>query len=82
MKKIIHHLRRQPEHVRKHIVHVSIIIVAIILLLLWVYSLGTRLTNPDTQAKMKEDLKPLSTFKDNIVGGYQSIILNGNASTH
>ena len=43
MKKIIHHIRRQPEEVRRHILHILTIVAAIILLLLWVYSLGTSL---------------------------------------
>jgi len=73
MKKIIHHIRRQPEDVRRHILHVLTIIAAIILLLLWVYSLGTNLSNPDMQAKANNDLKPFSALKNNIVSGYKSI---------
>lgn len=73
MKKIIHHLRRQPEHVRRHVLHVTTLVAGIILLFLWVYSLGTSLANPDTQAKINSDLKPLSALKDNLIGGYKSI---------
>jgi len=67
MKKIIHHLRRQPEETRRHVLHVLIIIAAVILLLFWVYSLGTNLGSPDTQEKIGEDLQPFSVLKDNIV---------------
>jgi len=73
MKKIIHHIRRQPEHVRRHILHVSTIIIAVVLLLVWIYSLGASLTNPDTQIKVNNDLQPFSVLKDNLVGGYKSI---------
>lgn len=73
MKKIIHHIRNQSEEVRRHILHVLTIIFAIILALLWIYSLGTNLSNPDTQAKISNDLKPFSALKANIVDGYQSI---------
>lgn len=66
MKKIIHHIRKQPEEVRRHILNVLIAACAVILFLLWVYSLGTNLTNPDNQAKMSQDLKPFSTLKDNL----------------
>lgn len=66
MKKIIHHIRKQPEEVRRHILHILIIIFAIILSLFWIYSLGTSLTNPDTQVKISNDLKPFSILKDNI----------------
>lgn len=73
MKKIIHHIRRKPEHVRRHILHVATMIAAIILIILWMFSLGHTLSNPDTQAKVSNDLKPFSALKDNLVGGYQSI---------
>lgn len=73
MKKIINHIRKQPEEVRRHILHVLIVAFGIILILLWIYSLGTNLTNPDTQAKMSQDLTPLSSLKANIIDGYTSI---------
>lgn len=75
MEKIIHHIRKQPEEVRRHILHILIVAFAIILILLWVYSLGRTLTNPSTQRKVNQDLKPFSALKANIVGGYESIIL-------
>jgi hypothetical protein len=73
METIMHHLgkiREQPEHVRRHILHISTVIVAVILFFLWVYSLGTTLTNEDTQAKINQDLKPFSAIKDNLTSGY------------
>ena len=76
MEKIIHHIRkirRQPEHIKRHILHVLITICAVILAMLWVYSLGTTLGSEDTQTKISNDLKPFSSLKDNLVGGYNSI---------
>jgi len=73
MKKIINNLRNQPEEVRTHILHVLTVVIGIILILLWIYSLRTGLNNPDIQAKTSEELKPLSVLKDNIISGYQSI---------
>lgn len=72
MKKLIHHLRRQPEEVRRHVLHILIFVVAIIMIILWIFSLGKSLTNPDTQVKIKQDLEPFSVLKDNIVNGYKS----------
>ncbi|MEK7104747.1 MAG: hypothetical protein AAB868_01770 [Patescibacteria group bacterium] len=72
MKKIIHRLRRQPEEVRRHILHITIFAVAIIMVMLWVFSLGRSLANPDTQVKIKQDLQPFSVLKDNIVDGYKN----------
>jgi hypothetical protein len=73
MKKIIHHLRKQPEHVRTHVLHVSTLAAAFILVVLWVYSFGQNLTGPETTTQLKKDLQPLSVLKDNLVGGYQSL---------
>ena len=72
MKKIIHHLRKQPEEMRRHILHILIFIVALIMIMLWVFSLGKNLSNPDTKTKMKQDLTPFTILKDNIVDGYNS----------
>jgi len=66
MKKFIHNIRKQPEEVRTHILHILTIIIAIILLALWVYSLGANLSDSDTQAKLKQDVKPFTVLKDNI----------------
>ncbi|OGI74693.1 hypothetical protein A2740_02785 [Candidatus Nomurabacteria bacterium RIFCSPHIGHO2_01_FULL_43_16] len=66
MKKIIHHLRKQPDEVKRHVLHIIIFVAGVILVLLWVYSLGTNLANPDTRVEISEDLKPFSTLKDSI----------------
>ena len=73
MKKIIHHIRKQPERVKRYILHVTILACAVVLFLFWIYSLGTTLTNTDTQAKMTRDLKPISTLKANLIDGYNSL---------
>jgi len=73
MKKIIHHIRKQPEETRRHILHVLILCFAVILFFLWTYSLGTTLINSDNQAKMSQGLEPFSALKDNIIGGYNNI---------
>jgi len=73
MKNFIHNIRKQPEEIRTSILHILITCFAVILVLLWVYSLGTNLTNSDTQAKIGQDLKPFSALKDNMVNGYNDI---------
>ena len=73
MKNIIHHIRRQPEKVRRNILHVLTVFAGVLLLLLWVYSLGANLGNPDLKVKAENDLKPFITLKNNIVDGYKSI---------
>jgi len=72
MRKIIHHLRKQPEETRRHILHILMIIAIAVMFILWIYSLGKNLANPDTQIKIKQDLQPFSVLKENIVDGYKS----------
>lgn len=58
---------------KRHILHITTLAFGAILVLLWIYSLGTNLASPNTQAKMSQDLQPLSALKANIIGGYNSI---------
>jgi hypothetical protein len=76
MEKIIHHIRkirRQPEHVKRNILHITITACGVVLAMLWVYSLGTTLANEDIQPKIDNGLKPFSALKDNFVNGYNTL---------
>jgi hypothetical protein len=73
MKNVIHHIRKQPEDIRRHILHVLTGVFAVILALIWIYTLGSNLTNTNTQVKIGQDLKPFSAIKDNMEGGFNSI---------
>ena len=73
MKKIINKIRQQPEHVRTHLLHVLTIIAGIILVLLWVYSLGTTLNDSDTQAQINNSIEPFSALKATVIDGYHNI---------
>jgi fucose permease len=67
MRKIIHHLRKQPEEIRRHILHIITFVFVVIMVGLWVLSLSKNLSNPDTQIKMKQDLQPFNELKNNVV---------------
>jgi hypothetical protein len=43
------------------------------MVILWTFSLGKSITNPDTKKKIKQDLQPFSVLKDNLVEGYKSV---------
>jgi len=73
MQKIIHNLRQKPERVRRHILHVTTLVLAVILFFIWIYTLGAGLGNKDIQVKAQNDLEPLNTIKDNLINGYKSI---------
>ena len=73
-------MRNQPEKVRRHILHVSTAVLGVVLVLLWFYSLGTTLANPDVAVKINNDLKPFSALRANLINGYQSFT-ESNAST-
>ncbi len=67
MRKIIHHLRKQPEDVRRHILHIVIFVIAAVLLVLWGYSLGRNFSSPETHIQIKQDLQPFSLLKDSLL---------------
>ncbi len=73
MRKLIHRLRSQPEETRTYVLHLLTIIAGVILFSLWVFSFGSNISNPETQANLKNDLQPLSTLKSNLVDGYNTI---------
>jgi len=73
MKNIIHQIRKQPEEVRIHILHILTVFFAVVLVCLWVYSLGASLSSASTEAGISQDLKPFSALKDNMVSGYDSM---------
>jgi hypothetical protein len=68
MKKIIHKLRERPEEERRHLLHIITFLAAVIMIILWIWSLGRSVTNPDTKIKMQQDLQPFSNFGNNITG--------------
>lgn len=74
MKKIIRYIRNQPEEIKRHILHISTIILATVLFFLWIYSLGSGLTDANTQVKVKSDLEPFSALKATVIEGYDSIL--------
>jgi hypothetical protein len=76
MKKVIHHIkkiREQPEHVRRTILYITIGFFAVILFLLWIYSLGTAMTGEEAKIKIDQNIKPFSVIKDNITNQYNNI---------
>lgn len=73
MKQFINNLRARPEHHRRHILHVSTMVVAGVMVLLWFVSLGHSLTDSDVHKKVSQDAKPLSALKANLLDGYNSI---------
>ena len=66
MKKIIHNLRNRPEEQRRHILHIIVFIFAIILITLWIYSLGTSVASKENKKQMKSDLQPFNLLKNSI----------------
>lgn len=81
MKKIIHKLRNRSEEERKHILHITVFILGLFMILLWTFSLGKSIANKDTKVKIKQDLKPFSALKENLVGGFNSIKGTDSSST-
>jgi hypothetical protein len=74
MKRIIYNLRNQSEEVRRHVLHLLTFVMAIMLLFIWLYSLGSSLSSPKKQAKTSNEAKPFSALQGNLIGGYESIV--------
>jgi len=64
----IHKLRGMPEEERRHILHITVFVAAVILIVLWAWSLGRSITAPETKIKMNQDLQPFSALKDSVTG--------------
>ena len=73
MRQIINNLRARPEHHRRHMLHVSTVVVAVVMVVLWFVSLGHSLTDSDVKKQVSEEAKPLSALRANLVDGYNSI---------
>jgi len=73
MRKIIHHLRKQSEKDRRHILHLTTLVVGILMIFLWTLSLGKSIANTSTKEAIQQDLKPFSVLKDSVVDGLNSI---------
>ncbi|MBP6060849.1 MAG: hypothetical protein KA515_02530 [Candidatus Pacebacteria bacterium] len=66
MKKIIHKLRKQPDQVKRHILHFSTMVAGMALFSIWLFTLGGNLNDTTTKINMKENLAPLSVLKSNL----------------
>ena len=83
MQKIIQKLRQKSEEERTHMLHVSVIIFAVLLIILWAYNIGRTITDPDLSRKVKEDFEPLSKLTEDLSEEYKNVSpqnLQGNAS--
>lgn len=66
MRKIIHKIRNQPEEVKRHILHVSVIIAGVLLLAIWVNTLGGSFNSTVANEELKKNVEPLSVLKSNL----------------
>jgi hypothetical protein len=74
MRKIINNLREQPEEVRHHVVHLTVAVAGVILVVLWLFSLGGTIKNAQNDnVELSEGLKPFSVLSENLADGYQSL---------
>ena len=81
MRRIIQNLRDRPEEHRRHIVNVSTVVVTVIMVSLWVVSLGGTLSEVDLQKNASKNVQPISALRANIVDGYKSISNSDSASS-
>lgn len=70
IRKVVRHLRNKSEQERRQILSISMICVCIVMAILWTWSLGENLTKEETYVKVKEDLKPFSVLKSNLIDSW------------
>ncbi len=66
MPKIIHKIRNQPEEIKRHVLHVSVIIAGVLLLAIWVHNLGGSFNGTVVSEDLKKNIEPLSVLKSNL----------------
>ncbi len=72
IRKVVRHLRNKPEQERRQILSISMICVCIVMAVLWTWSLGENITKEETYVKVKEDLKPFSVLKSNLIDSWSN----------
>lgn len=66
MTNFLENLKKEPEHVRKKILHSILIIFAIILLLIWGVVLKYRFSDEEITTGLKEDAKPFNVLTEDL----------------
>ncbi|MBP7006928.1 MAG: hypothetical protein KBC44_02310 [Candidatus Pacebacteria bacterium] len=73
MRRVIRHLRSQPERIRVQILYFLTIACAFVLLLVWASRFGISTSQPSTRTGVEGSLQPLSVLKDNAIEGARNL---------
>lgn len=73
MRRVIRHLRRQPERVRMQILYFLTIAFAFVLVLIWASRFGISASQPTNRGGLEDELQPLSVLKDNAIEGARNL---------
>ncbi|MBP9715361.1 MAG: hypothetical protein KBD52_02635 [Candidatus Pacebacteria bacterium] len=72
IRKVVRHLRSKSEEERRHILNLFMFFIIVFMFVLWIFSLGQTLSDPEAKVKIKKDLQPFSILKSNLVDGFNS----------
>ncbi|HWA32354.1 MAG TPA: hypothetical protein VG694_02805 [Candidatus Paceibacterota bacterium] len=74
MKKIIHHIRKQPEHIRVKILYILTGISLLLLFVAWAHSFGVNVQQTaKSEKQLGENISPFAVLKDSAVSGFNSL---------
>lgn len=72
-KRFFEQLREKPYNEKKHILHVTTFIFAIILVAIWSMTLSNSFRDPDLKTQFSQSLEPFQELQANVVGGYNIV---------
>ena len=70
MKNFVKKLREKPEEERKHILHISTFVCAILLIAFWSFTLKQDFSDPDLQVRVQQEVKPFKDLQANVLDSY------------
>lgn len=67
MRKIIHRLRQKSEEEKRHLLHIFTFIGAVILIILWIFTLRQDVVTRETRENIQEDFEPFTELSNDLV---------------
>ncbi|MFM7088942.1 MAG: hypothetical protein ACKOW9_05445, partial [Candidatus Paceibacterota bacterium] len=74
MRKTIHRLRDLPIKERRHILHMSMMVLSVIVFSLWTLTLKHNLKTAETQIELERSARPFVELGSQLAGSYNAVL--------